>query len=38
MVSLNLRFLRNFTDKSLSWVMTVMGIPIVEAFGAHELA
>lgn len=38
MISLDLRLLGNFGNETLSGVMTVMSVPVVEAFRAHELA
>ena len=38
MIRLYLWLLCNFVDESLSWVMAVMSIPIVEALSAHILA
>ena len=38
MVSLDLRLLCNFVDQSLSGMMAIMSIPIVEALSTHIFA
>lgn len=37
-VSLDRGLLRNLAHQSLRWVMAVMGVPVVQALAAHELA